>query len=166
MLWSSLAAFALVAPTHALIRFGCAQLVTQRLDPLVTPGQNPSPHVHQIIGGNSFNVTMDPKNHDPPTLSTCTSCQPSEDFSNYWTAVLYFRAQNGTFKRVGQKGNIGFEKQTGGMTVYYMQDQLADYQQKSKVTAFKPVSPRGKPGHWIGHPAKGGTVFFLLPFFC
>jgi hypothetical protein len=85
---------------------------------------------------------MNPVDHDPAAMSTCTSCQPSEDFSNYWTAVMYFRAQNGTFKRVPQKGNVGFEGQNGGMTVYYMQDELPDYEQKSKVTAFKPVSRR------------------------
>ncbi|KAF9522183.1 hypothetical protein CPB83DRAFT_777475 [Crepidotus variabilis] len=35
---------------NALIRFGCSQLVTERFDPLVTPGQV-SPHLHQIVGG-------------------------------------------------------------------------------------------------------------------
>jgi hypothetical protein len=74
------AALALVAPATALLRFPCAQLVIDRLDPLVTPGQAPSPHLHQILGGNSFNVTMDPSKHMPGE-STCTSCQFSEDFS-------------------------------------------------------------------------------------
>ncbi|KAF2190425.1 hypothetical protein K469DRAFT_697695 [Zopfia rhizophila CBS 207.26] len=138
MLWNSLTALALAAPSHALIRFGCSQLVVDRLDPLVNPGLNPSPHLHQIIGGNSFNMSMEPGSHDLAALSTCTTCQPSEDFSNYWTAALYFRAKNGTFKRVPQKGNVGFEGSQGGMTVYYMQNQLADYQQKSKVKAFQP----------------------------
>jgi len=76
----SATALALVAPTTALLRFPCAQLVIDRLDPLVTPGQAPSPHLHQILGGNSFNVTMDPEK-DMPGESTCTSCQFSEDFS-------------------------------------------------------------------------------------
>lgn len=45
-------ALGLFAPTNAgLLRFGCAQLTVQRLDPLVNPGANPSPHIHQIIGG-------------------------------------------------------------------------------------------------------------------
>lgn len=45
-------AFGLVATAKAgLLRFGCAQLTVQRLDPLVNPGSNPSPHLHQIIGG-------------------------------------------------------------------------------------------------------------------
>jgi hypothetical protein len=54
--------------------------------------------------------------------------------SNYWTAALYFRAQNGTFKRVQQYANIGLV-QRGGMTVYY----IPPYDGVSKVTAFKPV---------------------------
>ncbi|TEB27280.1 hypothetical protein FA13DRAFT_1634758 [Coprinellus micaceus] len=41
---------AFVSTAHALIRFHCAQLVTERLDPLVTPGIV-SPHLHQVIGG-------------------------------------------------------------------------------------------------------------------
>ncbi len=43
---------------------------------------------------------MDIDKHDLPALSTCTSCQFTEDFSNYWTAVLFFKARNGTFHRV------------------------------------------------------------------
>ena len=88
---------------------------------------------------NSLNASMNHPDHDLPSQSTCTSCQPSDDFSNYWTAVLYFRARNGTYHRVPQIPNSGFEGQNGGMTVYYMQNQLADFQQRSKVTAFKPV---------------------------
>lgn len=94
-------AFGLLTPANAgLLRFGCAQLTVQRLDPLVNPGANPSPHIHQIIGGvsftpnplrsewtvdqrqNSFNITMDPqKGHDLAKLSTCTTCEMAEDFS-------------------------------------------------------------------------------------
>lgn len=41
-----------------LLRFACSQLVIERTDPLVNPGLSPSPHTHQIVGGNSFNVTV------------------------------------------------------------------------------------------------------------
>lgn len=132
-------ALGLLAPARALLRFGCSQLTVQRLDPLVNPGQNPSPHLHQIIGGNSFNVSMDPKaGHDLVKGSTCTTCQFTEDFSNYWTAVLYFKAKNGTYKRVPQRAQQGMEGTNGGMVVYYMTDALFDTAQKSTVTAFKP----------------------------
>ncbi|RDL36912.1 Uncharacterized protein BP5553_06264 [Venustampulla echinocandica] len=132
MYWSFIA-LALVAPSaDALLRFACSQLVTERLDPLVNPGVAQSPHLHQVVGGNSFNISMDP-NNDPSSLASCTSCTFSEDFSNYWTAVLYFRAQNGSFHRVPQIGNELFEQANGGVTVYYSPPNSG----KAKVTAFK-----------------------------
>jgi len=115
-----------------MLRFQCSQLVVERLDPLVNPGLTPSPHLHQIVGGDSFNASMDPQTHDLVAKSGCTSCTFSEDFSNYWTAVLYFRARNGTYRRVPQKPNQGL-KGNGGITVYYIPP-LG----KNKTTAFKP----------------------------
>lgn len=49
-------ALGLALPTQALLRFGCSQLTVQRVDPLVNPGQAPSPHLHQIIGGVSSSI--------------------------------------------------------------------------------------------------------------
>ncbi len=95
---------------------------------LVNPGVIGSPHLHQVVGGNSFNVTM---GGDLPTTATCTSCTPVEDFSNYLTGVVFFRARNGTFKRVSTFGNeLGYTAASGGQTVYYLSN--------GKVTAFKP----------------------------
>ncbi|KAI0172124.1 hypothetical protein GGR52DRAFT_549097 [Hypoxylon sp. FL1284] len=137
MFWSAFTAGALFgayASAQNMLRFGCSQLTIERADPLVSPGQNPAPHTHQIIGGNSFNVTMTPVDYDLPTQSTCTSCTYSEDFSNYWTASLYFKSpENGTFQRVKQFANFGIQ-QDGGMTVYYMPYSMVN----GKVTAFQP----------------------------
>jgi hypothetical protein len=61
MFCSTLATSALLvqyALAQNMLRFGCSQLTVERADPLVTPGQRPSPHTHQIIGGNSFNLTV------------------------------------------------------------------------------------------------------------
>jgi len=124
-----------LAAAQELMRFGCSQLTIDRVDPLVNPGQLPSTHMHQIIGGNSFNATMTPVAHDPSAASTCTSCTYSEDFSNYWTPNLYFKAKNGTFKQVPIMTNLGLGVK-GGMTVYY----IRGYQSAATVTAFKPVS--------------------------
>lgn len=133
MHWNSVAAVAaLMAPgATALLRFSCSSLVIDRLDPLVNPSQMPSPHLHQIVGGNGFNVTMDPTK-DISDVATCTTCTFAEDFSNYWTAVLFFKARNGTYKQVPLQPNIGFEQANGGMTVYYSP------QARGTVTAFKP----------------------------
>jgi hypothetical protein len=136
MQWKALA-LALLLVEHgasqSMLRFSCSQLVIDRIDPLVHADLIPAPHLHQIVGGNSFNATMDIATHDVVQSSTCTSCTFSEDFSNYWTAVLYFKARNGTFIRVPQIPSQGL-KANGGTTVYYIP--AAD--KKTQVTAFKP----------------------------
>ncbi|KAF2246810.1 hypothetical protein BU26DRAFT_532495 [Trematosphaeria pertusa] len=114
-----------------MMRFQCSQLVIDRIDPLVQPGIAPSTHMHQIVGGNAFNVTMKPIDYDPSKAATCTTCDYSQDFSNYWTANLYFRAKNGTYKRVPQMVNLGLSGREG-VTVYY----IPPYDGKTKVTAF------------------------------
>ncbi|KAI0508752.1 hypothetical protein F5B22DRAFT_649648 [Xylaria bambusicola] len=134
MQWKELAIglLALGAVAQQMIRFSCSQLTIERLDPLVNPGVVMSPHVHQVVGGNSFQAAMKPGTHDLVSNSTCTSCTFSEDFSNYWTAVMYFRARNGTYKRVPQFANVGL-RAVGGITVYY----IPPYDGKTSVTAFK-----------------------------
>jgi len=114
----------------SLIRFPCSQIVIDRIDPLVNPGQAPSPHVHQVIGGNAFNVTM--PGTDISAIATCTTCSFAEDTSNYWTSNLYFKARNGTYKRVPQIPNKLNTGEAGGLTVYYTSPG------KNAVTAFKP----------------------------
>jgi hypothetical protein len=64
----------------AMMRFACSQLTVERLDPLVNPGLEGSPHTHQIVGGNSFQSEMKPEDHDLVAKSTCTTCTFSEDF--------------------------------------------------------------------------------------
>ncbi|KAI2462768.1 hypothetical protein F4781DRAFT_419005 [Annulohypoxylon bovei var. microspora] len=145
MFWTTLlglAAFAEAAPQFGggggvtMLRFGCPNVVIDRLDPLVNPGVVPSAHVHQIVGGNGFNASM--TTGDVSSTASCTTCQFSEDFSNYWTANLYFKARNGTYKRVPQLGHAlqfgdQFSTQTqGGILVYYVSAQ------PGQITAFKP----------------------------
>lgn len=55
--------------------------------------------------------------------------------SNYWTANLFFKAQNNTYKRVPQMVNLGLQGREG-VTVYY----IPPYDGKTKVTAFPKVS--------------------------
>jgi hypothetical protein len=66
----------------------------------------------------------------------------SEDFSNYWTASIYFQsAENGTFKHIPQMANGRLNgtllDQVGGLTVYYMHPFSGT---NENVTVFKPVS--------------------------
>ena len=91
--------------------------------------------MHQIVGGNSFNITMEPNGHDLVKKSSCTTCSFNEDLSNYWTAVMFFRGKNGSYKRVPQQGNGGPQGKlvhlNGGMDIYYIPS--------GKMTAFRPV---------------------------
>ena len=112
MLLSSLLALAALAEAapqfggnngFTMLRFGCSQVVIDRIDPLVNPGQAPSPHMHQVVGGDVFNTSMPVT--DIAKIAKCTTCGYSDDFSNYWTANLYFRARNGSYKRVPQIPN-------------------------------------------------------------
>jgi hypothetical protein len=136
MKWLPLA-LAFVAPSQAALRFGCSTLSIQRIDPLVEPGKTPSAHLHQIVGGNAFNATM---SGDVGEQGTCTTCTFSEDFSNYWTAVMFFKHPNGTYKRVPIMQNTALPNGiNGGMTVYYTQQDFSS-NGKDKITAFKPVS--------------------------
>ena len=77
---------------------------------------------------------MPPLTHDPAQVSSCTTCDYADDFSNYWTANLYFRARNGTYKRVPQMVNLGLQGREG-VTVYY----IPPYDGKTRVTAFPKV---------------------------
>ncbi|KAE8448341.1 hypothetical protein EG329_009585 [Mollisiaceae sp. DMI_Dod_QoI] len=65
----------------------------------------------------------------------------SEDFSNYWTAVMYFKhPTNGSYHRVPVIHNACLANGTsGGITVYYTQhDFTTDNLTMQPITAFKP----------------------------
>jgi len=71
---------------------------------------------------------------------TCTTCTFSEDFSNYWTAVLFFKHQNGTYKRVPIMSNDALPAGiNGGMTIYYTQQDF-NTNGKQFIRTFPPVS--------------------------
>ena len=70
---------------------------------------------------------------DIAKLATCTTCHFDQDFSNYWTANLYFRARNGTYKRVPQMANQFNDDDNAGITIYYTSPG------PKMTTAFKPV---------------------------
>lgn len=134
MKWAVLVA-ALAAPAQAALRFGCSTLTIQRLDPVVQPDVLPSAHLHQIVGGDVFNATMA---GDIGEQGSCTTCVFTENFSNYWTAVMFFKAQNGTFQRVPIMANDALPPGiNGGMTVYYTQKDFSS-NGNQKITSFKP----------------------------
>ncbi|KAK1835040.1 hypothetical protein QBC39DRAFT_251283 [Podospora conica] len=112
-----------------MLRFGCSESSVQRLDPLVNPGMVPSTHQHQIVGGDAFAASM--PYTDIAKISKCTTCHFDQDFSAYWTANVYFKARNGTYRRVPQIANEGNTGDNAGITVYYTA-------QVNQSTAFAP----------------------------
>ena len=85
---------------------------------------------------NAFNASMPVT--DIAKLGTCTTCTFDQDFSNYWTANVYFKARNGSYKRVPQMVNDAIGAANAGITVYYTAPG------PNTVTAFKPVSGDSK----------------------
>lgn len=137
MQWLSyILAATLAVPSRAALRFGCSTLSIQRLDPLMQPGRLPSAHVHQFVGGNALHPNM---TGDISTQATCTTCVFTEDFSNYWTAVMYFKHQNGSYHRVPIMPNAVLpEGMNAGMTIYYTQQDFTS-NGDVRMTAFPPV---------------------------
>jgi hypothetical protein len=76
---------------------------------------------------------------DIAKLASCTTCHFTEDLSNYWTANLYFRARNGSYKRVPQMANEFNVGDIDGVTPYYTSPG------PNLTTAFKPVRGRTHP---------------------
>jgi hypothetical protein len=77
----------------------CQPLTIQRSDPILFPGV-PGGHVHNIIGGNGFQRTMNAKMND----ATQTTCDKAIDHSNYWVPALYHQRADKMFEMVKWNG--------------------------------------------------------------
>lgn len=103
--------FLLIAtPVAAFWRLPCSSaVVTERSDPVVSPGQVAA-HVHAVMGGNNFNYTS---TFADLRASDCTTCQVSQDKSAYWVPNMYFHDK--------VKNTFTSLQQVGGMLAYYIQ---------------------------------------------
>lgn len=60
--------------------------------------------------------------------------------SNYWTAAMFFKHENGSYKRVPIMQNTALPNGiNGGMTIYYTQQDF-NSNGNQKITAFPKVS--------------------------
>ncbi|KZL83024.1 wsc domain-containing protein [Colletotrichum incanum] len=82
-------------------------VVVERADPIVNPGALAG-HVHTIMGGNGFDLTM---TYEQARAASCSTCKVTADLSNYWIPTLYYQGQDGKFTSVSQ---------SGGMLAYYL----------------------------------------------
>ncbi|GAA5941886.1 hypothetical protein JCM10213_008152 [Rhodosporidiobolus nylandii] len=100
-------------------------LVTERTDPIVSPGPGQwSAHVHSISGGSAFGPDA---TYETLRASECTSAQAVEDKSAYWTPQLFFQWKNGSFSAVPQLN--------GGLIYYLFRNHSSD---ASGIEAFPP----------------------------
>lgn len=97
---SALMALAALPATQAIFLVPCWPLSTQRLDPLVYPGEVAS-HMHDIVGGNGFKPVM---GYNDTQAADCTSCMVSKDKSNYWVPSM-FHNDGTTLTPVPQHGS-------------------------------------------------------------
>ena len=69
---------------------------------------------------------------------TCTETKLTAS-SNYWTAAMFFKHENGSYKRVPIMQNTALPNGiNGGMTIYYTQQDFNTNGNK-KITAFPKV---------------------------
>ncbi|KAF7359970.1 WSC domain protein [Mycena venus] len=108
-----------VSVANAWFRVPCTNpLVQERLDPIISPGGNPSQHVHTIHGASTTIISVHPtartallqRHAISPEYYPQNIHGYTQDLSNYWFPKLYFQdPQTKLFEPVGN----------GGLLVYY-----------------------------------------------
>ncbi|KAF1735720.1 hypothetical protein CRV24_004646 [Beauveria bassiana] len=102
----------LVAAQGGLFIVHCKPLTVQRTDPIINPGQL-STHVHAIVGGTGFHMSM---SNEDARNSKNTTCDKALDKSNYWQPQLYHQHHDGSFELI----------KLLGIAAYYI-DRTCDY---------------------------------------
>jgi hypothetical protein len=100
---------ALIASSQGSLRFGYSSLRIQRINPVVKLAMSHPQISNKSLVENVFAPVRNCSTIDIGKMGSCTTCVFSEDVSNYWTAVLYFKARNGTYKRVPIYGNANLK---------------------------------------------------------
>ncbi|KAK2605860.1 hypothetical protein QQS21_003700 [Conoideocrella luteorostrata] len=83
-----------------VITVNCAPLTFYRGDPIIFPGVI-SPHVHAIVGGTRFDLSL---TNEQATQAKATTCDKLLDKSNYWQPQLYHQRRDGRFEMVEMQG--------------------------------------------------------------
>ncbi|OAA40947.1 hypothetical protein NOR_05529 [Metarhizium rileyi] len=83
-----------------LFTVNCAPLTFYRGDPIIYPGVI-SPHVHAVVGGTGFALSL---TNEQATKAKATTCDKSLDKSNYWQPQLYHQRRDGRFELVEMQG--------------------------------------------------------------
>lgn len=70
-----------------------AQLVDERLDPIISPGAPFSQHSHTVFGGSMFSAAM---TYEQTQQADCSSISVQSDKSNYWMPSIYVSLVKGS----------------------------------------------------------------------
>jgi len=114
---SLLIALASAGLANAWFRVACTTpLVTERIDPIVSPGVIGSNHVHTIHGSSGFAANS---SYEDIVSASCTSCEVQpQDYSNYWFPTLYFHdPANGSYIAVPNGGLLVYYENRGDLDV-------------------------------------------------
>ncbi|CAE6472003.1 unnamed protein product [Rhizoctonia solani] len=130
---------ALLGGARAFFRLPCTDpIIHARIDPIISPGQKPSNHVHTVHGAKNF-----ASNSTYSTLraSSCTSCKVTQDLSNYWFPKLYFRdPKTKLFEPVGNGGLLVYYLNRGDADVFYGGPGLKAFPEGFKMISGNPRS--------------------------
>ncbi|KAJ7032549.1 hypothetical protein C8F04DRAFT_1261843 [Mycena alexandri] len=142
-----------VGVANAWFRVPCTDpLVSERLDPIISPGGNPSNHVHTINGGSNFNPTY---TYDNLRASNCTNCLVAQDLSNYWYPKLYFQdPSTKEFEPVPNGGLLVYYQNRGDGDVGNGGAGLKAFPPGLKMITGDPKRRTKKICYWPGNPGR------------
>lgn len=109
-------------------------LVSERLDPIVSPGQNPASHVHNIFGSSSFSETFD---FNAAQNAKCNTNGVKADMSNYWYPALYFH----------DKSNDSYTMVPTQLITYYKYDPINGKPRTAFPPGLKIMAGKGSRAH-------------------
>ncbi|KAF5347837.1 hypothetical protein D9758_013820 [Tetrapyrgos nigripes] len=146
----------------AWFRLPCTDpLVQERIDPIISPGKIPSQHVHTVHGASNFAANS---TFDTLRASKCTSCQVSQDLSNYWFPKLYFRdPKTKMFEAVSNGGELYIRTHRLEILFIYVKGLLIYYQNRGSLDKINggPGLKAFPPGFRMitGNPVKRTKVY-------
>ncbi|KAF8684542.1 hypothetical protein RHS04_01261 [Rhizoctonia solani] len=133
-----------------------AKQALERIDPIISPGQKPSNHVHTVHGAKSMPVEYPSHIELEEQCSILCSSQTSaqmphtrlsvlhlarRDLSNYWFPKLYFRdPKTKLFEPVGNGGLLVYYLNRGDADVFYGGPGLKAFPEGFKMISGNPRS--------------------------
>ena len=140
----------------------CSIVTTQRMDPIVFPGESPAGHVHAIVGGSRFSVDL---TYEDTQQSQCTSCNAGDDLSNYWVPQLYvYKQADGKYHYVPMEFHVYYKLindrgQTDPDNNPIVPGEFSAFPADFRVRVGSPYATEATQGYEIVHQCLGPGTF-------